>query len=309
MPPKTVLIIDDDDDIRATVADILEQKGYRVIGAGDGRMGLEAVEKEKPDLILLDVELPDTSGYDICEKIRTIPIGLHTPVIMLTAHAMEKEELRGFRSGADDYIAKPFKSARLVARIETAIGRNVRELDANALTHLPGNMAITQEIQLRIADNREFSVLYFDLNNFKAFNDYYGFIRGDQAIQLTAKILNNCISSWPNGKAFLGHVGGDDFVGIVDSHDVEPLCEDILRRFNQAVADLYDENDRARGMIISVDRRGNKAEMPMMGLAVAVVTNRHKKFEHPGEIALIAGDLKHWVKSANASAYVIDRRT
>jgi len=258
---------------------------------------------------LLDVGLPDMSGYDVCKKIRELPPTRHTPIIMFTAHTLDKDEVTGFDAGADDYIPKPFKPVKLLARITSAIGRTVRELDANALTHLPGNRAIIDEIQKKISSAAPFSVLYFDLNNFKAFNDRYGFIRGDQAIKLTAEILTRHTGEWKRSPTFVGHIGGDDFVIITAVHDPADLCESIIREFDASIAALYDEDDRARGMITSVDRRGNKIDFPIMGLAIAVVTNRQKAFSHPGEVALVAGDLKKWVKSATGSAYVVDRRS
>src|SRR4029078_4096112 len=126
---------------------------------------------------------------------RATPELHHTPIIMLTAHSLEKEELSGFEAGADDYMAKPFKTARLLVRVETAIGRLERSLDANPLTRLPGNMSIQNELERRITANKPFSVLYFDLNNFKSFNDRYGFMRGDEAIKLTAQVLTKMFAA------------------------------------------------------------------------------------------------------------------
>jgi len=309
MDPKRILIVDDEAAIREVVTDYLRGEGFVIDQAATGRVGLEKLVENHPDLVLLDVELPDMNGYEVCKRIREIPSARYTPVIMLTAHNLEKEEIAGFSSGADDYIPKPFRPALLVARINTAIGRNVRELDANALTHLPGNRAIILEIQKRLTVGTPFSVLYFDLNNFKAFNDRYGFVRGDTAIRLTAQVLDRRITEAAPAGSFLGHIGGDDFVAIVEAHDVVALCEAIAKDFDVSISALYDEADRTRGMIAAVDRRGNKTDVPVMGIAIAVVTNRQKTFRHPGEVALIAGDLKKWVKSANASAFVIDRRT
>jgi DNA-binding response OmpR family regulator len=309
MQGKRILIVDDDPEIRAVILEQLTDLGFSVAVAENGESGVDRVLRFRPDLVLLDVELPDMSGYDVCKKIRSISEVRHTPVIMLTAHALEKEELAGFSSGADDYVAKPFKPARLLARINSAIGRNQRELDANALTHLPGNQAILEQIQSRLASGNPFSVLYFDLNNFKAFNDRYGFVHGDRAIQLTANILLRHFSGLSEPDAFLGHVGGDDFVGVAAGFDVEKLCQDVIAEFDRSIPELYEEPDRRRGMITAVDRRGTKIDVPLMGIAVAVVTNRQRTFSHPGEIALVAGDLKKWAKADSRSAYVIDRRT
>lgn len=309
MESKRILIVDDEDQIRGVVAEFLEDEGFAVTQATTGKEGLAVLAGQTPDLILLDVGLPDMSGYEVCRKIRELAPTRHTPVIMFTAHNQDKDEVTGFDAGADDYIPKPFKPAKLLARITAAIGRSVRELDANALTHLPGNRAIIDEIQKRIAGNAAFSVLYFDLNNFKAFNDRYGFIRGDQAIKMTAEIIQKQTVAWKESGSFVGHIGGDDFVVITDVHDPGVLCETVIREFDASIPALYDEDDRARGMITSVDRRGNKIDFPLMGIGIAVVTNRHKSFSHPGEVALVAGDLKKWVKSAAGSAYVVDRRT
>jgi diguanylate cyclase (GGDEF)-like protein len=309
MSNRKLLIIDDEEGIRESVRDYFEVQGFTVHAAVNGAAGLQMALDQRPDLILLDVELPDMSGYAVCRNIRSTPELQHTPVIMLTAHSLEKEELSGFEAGADDYLSKPFKPSRLLARIETAIGRLERTLDANPLTRLPGNMSIHNEIERRITVNKPFSVLYFDLNNFKAFNDRYGFMRGDDAIKLTADVLTKMFLAARIKGSFLGHVGGDDFVGIVDSHEVMQLCEVVIDMFERSIRTLYDPDDLERGRITSVDRSGKRVELPIMGLAIAVVTNRQRKFEHPAEISLISGDLKKWVKSAGRSAYAIDRRS
>src|SRR5262249_49402350 len=150
---------------------------------------------EKPTLILLDLNMPDMNGYMVCKAIREIPEFIHTPVIMFTASANESNEIKGFQAGVDDYMAKPFKPRLLLARIQTAIGRNKSKLEANALSHLPGNTLIFQEIESRIKSKKKFSVFYMDLNDFKAFNDRYGFLHGDAAIQLSADILSRCFKS------------------------------------------------------------------------------------------------------------------
>lgn len=303
-----ILVVDDDASIRDVVSEFLEEQGFGVETAANGATALEIATKGPPDLIVLDVEMPDMTGYEVCQAIKKIPSLANVPVIMLTALAGENDEVVGFESGADDYVPKPFRPARLLARIQSAIDRTRRGLDANALTHLPGNMAILKEIEKRIASPAPFSVLYCDLNNFKSFNDRYGFLRGDDAIRMTADLIGRHVERLFHGRAFVGHVGGDDFVAIIDSHDVEALCGAIIKDFDAGVPNLYDKADREKGRISSIDRRGNPVEIPVMGLAIGVVTNRNKMFKHPGEISFIAGDLKKRVKSERGSAFLIDRR-
>ncbi len=309
MAKKKVLIIDDDESLCGILDDFLSDHGYRVILAHRGLTGFKKAKEEQPHLIVLDLDMPDMNGYEVCKKIRKVSYLQNTPIVMLTARSGEKAEVQGFEAGVDDYISKPFKAKGLLVRIETAIGRSTKQLDANALTHLPGNQAIFKEIEDRITAGDKFSVFYMDLNNFKAFNDRYGFIRGDEAIKLTSNVLVECFEKEGLEKSFLGHVGGDDFVGIVGGFKVDHLCEDIIGKFDAAIFELYDEADRKKGFISTTDRKGNKADVPIMGLAIAVVTNKLKSFSHPGEVALLAGDLKRVVKSQNHSWFVIDRRS
>ncbi|OVE76516.1 hypothetical protein BVX98_05925 [bacterium F11] len=309
MVTEKVLIIDDDDGIRSVIIDFLEEQGYKVVEADNAKIGLEKAVSEKPDLIVLDIGLPDSDGYNLCQKMRKKAALRYTPIIMLTARGLEKDELTGFRSGADDYITKPFKLARLLARIQRSIKRHDRELNANALTHLPGNVVISEEINKRIQKKIPFSVLYFDLNHFKAFNDRYGFVRGDKAIKLTADILTRTLSEWDEKKSFLGHLGGDDFVGIVNTHNIKRLCQTIIRRFDEAIPNVYDVFDQKRGKITAVNRKGRKVDFPLMGLAIAVVTNRHKQLRHPAEISFVASEIKKRVKSEDRSTFLVDRRT
>ncbi len=309
MTHKKILIIDDDVSLCELLSEFLTDKGYRVITAHRGSAGLKKAKDEEPQLIVLDVDMPDMNGYQVCKKIREVAYLQHTPVIMLTARTEEKSELSGFEAGVDDYITKPFKPKGLLARIESAIGRSTRQLEANALTHLPGNQVIFKEIEDRIHDGGKFSVLYMDLNNFKAFNDRYGFVKGDEAIGLTADILTEALADNDLPRGFLGHVGGDDFVAVVGTHEVEKFCGDIIERFDEKILELYEEADRRAGRIITVDRKGARAEYPIMGLAIAVVTNKLKSFSHPGEVALQAGDLKRVVKGKSESSFVVDRRS
>ncbi len=305
---KRILVIDDDLSLVDLVKEILEESGFKVAFAHEAEAGLNKAVEILPDLVLLDVKLGHSSGFDVCKKIKEDSKLRHTPVIMLTGQDMPRDELAGFKAGADDYVTKPFKPSLLIARIVSAMERSARDLDANTLTYLPGNRVIMEEIRSRIEGKKKFSVLYLDLNNFKAFNDRYGFVRGDEAIKLSAEIFQKCLTQHSKTPFFLGHVGGDDFVAIVDSHDVEGLCAMIIKEFDDAILKLYDEEDRRNNKIVSIDRKGMKVEVPIMGLAIAVVTNKMKSFNHPGEISFIAGDLKKWAKVADKSNFVIDRR-
>lgn len=305
---KKILVVDDDPRIQSLVKDCLSDYDYTVLLADDGASALRLALEEKPDLIVLDVELPDMLGFQVCKQLKLQREFRYVPVVMLTARTREADEISGFESGVDDYITKPFKPKLLIARVQAALERMENSLSANPLTQLPGNAIIFKDLEDRIAKGKPFSVFYFDLNNFKAFNDHYGFLQGDKAIQLVANLLSKHFSTKKESSPFVGHVGGDDFIAILDTYNVEDLCKTLIQEFDQEILPLYSEEDRKQQKISAVDRNGTLIDYPIMGLAIAVVTNKLKSFKHPGEISLIAGELKKQAKMSTKSAYVVDRR-
>jgi GGDEF domain-containing protein len=221
----------------------------------------------------------------------------------------QQHELIGLKAGADDYLTKPIDTARLLARLNSAIHRNIRELDASPLTHLPGNTSIAQELEKAIENKESFAVIYGDLNNFKSFNDRYGFLRGDQAIKLAAQCFVTAVENRVGMKpAFTGHIGGDDFVAIVHPNQAEKVCEDIISLFDAKVPSLYDEEDRKRGFIAGKSRQGQPVEYPIMGIALVVVRSADREFKHPAEISAMASELKVRAKSFVKSTFVTERR-
>lgn len=309
MTLSRVLVVDDEENIANFLKDFLEENGFNVLVAFTGQEGLKIAAEQLPDVILLDVHLPDTDGYSVCRAMRQKTHLRNKPIIMLTALSDQRSELTGLRAGADDYLTKPIDTTRLLARLDTAIHRNIRELDASPLTHLPGNTSIFQEIERLLQKKEAFSVIYADLNNFKSFNDKYGFLRGDQAIKLTAQCLVGAVESHSSGDpSFVGHVGGDDFVAIVATTAVEQICRDVIARFDTSMPALYDEADRKRGYIEGKSRQGEPLRFPLMGIAMVVVNSSDRPFVHPGEISSLASELKTWAKSYNKSVFVMDRR-
>lgn len=308
-PGPHVLVVDDEVSIAHFVQDYLEDNGFRVTLAHTGREGLKAAMETLPDAILLDVDLPDLRGYEVCRMMRERSALRTRPILMLTALSDQKHELEGLKAGADDYLAKPIDTVRLLARLNAAIHRNIRELDANPLTHLPGNTSITQEIERRISEKKPFAVLYVDLNDFKAYNDRYGFLRGDQVLKLAAQCLTAAVEAGAGeGPAFVGHVGGDDFVAVVGVERAEPVCKEVIAKFDAMVPNLYDDADRKLGYILGKTRQGQEVRFPFAGVSLAVVTTETREFSHPAEISALATELKSWAKSHGKSAYVVDRR-
>lgn len=305
---KKILVIDDTELTVNLIKEILTDAGYDVIVANDGVKGLQMVREEKPDLVILDVVMPGLDGFEVCKILREDESNNLMPILMLTSQDNEDDKLTGLELGVDDYIIKPFNHRELTSRVRNTLKRIDRNRWANPLTGLQGNIEIHAEINKRIAKNEMFAVVYLDLDNFKAYNDVYGFTSGDRAIKLTADIILSNVHMVSNAGDFIGHIGGDDFVVITVPERIDELCEGIIQDFDEKIRDLYSDEDRSRGYIATVNRLGQVMEFPIMTISIAVVTNETRTLYSPVQIAEIAAQVKKKAKMMQGSVYVKDRR-
>lgn len=181
-------------------------------------------------------------------------------------------------------------------------------LDASPLTRLPGNIAIEQVLKEKMVRGEKFALCYIDLDDFKAYNDCYGYARGSELIKVAGEIIYRAKDDHGDRGDFVGHIGGDDFVLITSPENAEEVCQAIIRAFDQIVASHYDAEDRARGYIEGTDRYGVTRRFPLMSLSIAVVSDARRDFVSPLEIARVATEIKDYVKSLPGSNYLIDRR-
>jgi PleD family two-component response regulator len=304
-PPKRILVIDDDPDVRALLEGVLAEEGFRVDVAVNGGEGLERVLQAAPDLVILDVEMPVMTGWEVLTRLKGDAWLRHLPVLMLTGMTQSQHKVRGLDLGADDYLAKPFDIAEVAARVRGALRRSAADLEANPLTRLPGNNSIEREIVARISAGVPFAVLYADLNDFKAFNDRYGFSRGDQLLQETARILRAAAQAGE----FVGHVGGDDFIVVGAPENAEAYCRRVIAEFDAGAAGFYDPADREKGGIELADRRGQSNFFPIVGIAIGGVTNTHRSLTSIGQVSGLGAEMKKFAKQKDGSAYAFDRRT
>ncbi|NOY53532.1 MAG: response regulator [Deltaproteobacteria bacterium] len=308
-PARRVLIVDQEPGIIATLQHLLNGAGYRTYSSGDGNEALDLIYSEPPDLILIARDLPGLGGDGVCRELKKENIFGHLPLLLMLSEGADPAGIDWSEVQADDVLVKPFKSEEVLMRVSLAFSRISRSLDANPLTRLPGNQSILKEVQRYLDGNLPFAVGYADLDYFKAFNDKYGFSRGDEVIRMTARVITNGVREHTPEGSFVGHVGGDDFVFLVPPDSVDCVCEEILKNFDLIVTTFYDEEDRMKRKIETVDRQGNPATFPIMSLSIAVVTNERRVFAHFGEISAIAAEVKKFVKGKKGSNYFKDRRT
>ena len=305
---KKILVIEDTELMQRVIRDILTREGYDVYSAYSGEEGLDMVPAIKPDLIILDIVMPGISGFEVCRILRADESNNLTPIIMLSSQGSEDDKLVGLELGADDYIVKPFNSRELVSRVKNTLIRIERNRFANPLTGLSGNVEIQSELNYRLTNRRKIAVIYCDLDNFKAFNDVYGFSKGDSAIKLTADIIRDAVQFEGNRDDFIGHIGGDDFVIITSWNKCENICKMIIEDFDKKILFLYNEEDRKKGFITTKNRRGQIINFPVMTISLAVVTNENRDYENALELAEVAAEVKKYVKSLEGSNYLKDRR-
>jgi diguanylate cyclase (GGDEF)-like protein len=271
-------------------------------------MGL--ILTEPPDVIVVEAALEDWEALRLCETLRRDNAFANVATIALlpSREAASQAGVNWCDTPFDDYLLDPVSLSELIDRIQICVCRGQRYLDANPLTRLPGNNAIIRELERRMVSGEEFAVAHVDLDNFKAFNDKYGFSRGDEALRLTARLLQSTVGALGVGRGFIGHIGGDDFVFIVPIDRAAEIGGRIVDNFDRIITSLYDEEDRERGFIVSTNRRGQVEEFALMSISIAIVPNHGSRLRHLGQISSIAAELKKKAKAIEGSAVVIDRR-
>jgi len=305
---QRILIVDDEEHIRKIVKFQLEKEGFEIVTAEDGVEALKAVDACQPDLVLLDLMMPNMDGYEVCKRLKSNYQTVHIPVIMVTAKAELENKLQGFEDGANDYITKPFAITELLVRIKNCLQWSQLQRQANPLTGLPGNLAIEREVEQRLANNTRFVFMYADIDNFKAFNDHYGYRRGDDAIRLTAQIIVESIKTNGNGDDFVGHIGGDDFVLISTPAKADAVASCLVKTFDERIVDLFSREDLERGYVEVANRKGTVDRFPLLTITIAMVTSGKGRVEHIAQISDIASELKRYGKSLEGSIVVKERR-
>lgn len=282
----------------------LQSKGYQVVSLPEPSMVLGFIYSDPPDLIILDLSTPDQQYHQVLRDMKLDNYFSVIPVIgLLPESAIEAFEWARFQ--LDDFVPYPVQYPELFSRIRLSLQRIQRIFDNNPLTKLPGNASIQRAITEALG--RPLAVCYIDINNFKPYNDTHGFARGDEVLRMVARIMSNTVKeSKDNG--FVGHIGGDDFVFIVPIQDAEPTCQTIIANFNVIVSDLFDDEEKARGFYLAQDRKGEPAEVPLLGISIAIVPTDNPQIQHAGKVAEVAAELKKLAKKSPESCYMMHRR-
>ncbi len=181
-------------------------------------------------------------------------------------------------------------------------------LDASPLTRLPGNIAIERSLNRRLKGGESFALCYVDLDNFKSYNDRYGYVPASDIIKMTGEIIYDAVKKHGDDSDFVGHIGGDDFVMIIGSDKITAVCDTVIQEFTTGIKGYYSQEDLAAGSINGVDRYGVPREFPIMTISIAALDCRKGDYASAADIARAAAEIKDQVKVAPGSNYFIHRR-
>jgi PleD family two-component response regulator len=282
-----ILVVEDDFDISNLLRIYFDSQGYEVIVAAKGKEALEMCRRSQPNVIVLDIQLPDIDGYEVCRRLRDNLRTSHIPILFLTQRDERSDKIAGLELGADDYITKPFDIEELKLRTQNAIARAQWENLTNPTTGLPSGKLIEEQLR-KLMRRPEWAILYVGINHFGGFNEAYGFVAGDDVFRFTSMVLNDGVEEEGTPDDFIGHVGADDFLIITDREHADRIKEYVTQRFKNEVGTFYSFRDRERGYVPIEDDQGNERQIPLMSLAVGVVTSDTARFADIREITEIA---------------------
>ncbi len=307
---KEIVIIDDSGDVYELASGIFrrEREEYEFKRSSSSKEDINAALAEIPSLIIVNDDGLKTDALKVCEYIRKDSENSITPMIVTGTNKDVNYRVEFLKRIVEYYIPKPLTKIYFYYTIKNLS----RLIEANRcisnLTGLPGNTQIEIELKKRVTGKKLFAVLYADLDNFKAYNDKYGFMNGDEVIKFTANCMREAIQKHGDKHDFLGHIGGDDFVAIVDFENARKIGKDIITRFDKGIVEYYSDDDVEKGYVKILNRRGKLEKYPLMTVTVAMISNKYRKYATVLELGEDGANVKKKAKAINGSTFLENRR-
>ena len=306
---QELYIIDNSNSLKSTIAELFDkEKDFKLKKVNTSK--IDEALKNIPSLIIINEDEIDENIIEVCKKIRMNEDNSITPIIVVSSNKEKEHRVEVLKECVEHYIKAPVDKEYLYYTIKNVI----RLLDTNRrvspLTGLPGNVQIQAEMKKRLLNKEDFVMLYLDLDNFKAYNDVYGFLNGDEIIKFTARtIVDNIDKLSVSGNTFVGHIGGDDFVAIVSGEDdFEAICQNIIAEFDKGIVKYFNDDDVERGYLEVPNRKCVLEQFPLTSISIGVVVAHRGRFHNVLEIGEVGAQVKHLAKTTMGSAYSIDRR-
>lgn len=304
---QEISVIDDSNQLTEKLKNIFNnEKDY--IFKNITSSNIDETIKDIPDLIIINEDGLNINIIDACEYIRNHNDNQITPIMIISSNFDKRHRLEILKNNVEYFIKAPIDDEYMYYTVRNIIRLMTSNRKVSPLTGLPGNLQIQVELKKKLIKKERFAILYFDLDHFKEYNDTYGFLKGDEVIKFTAKTILKAMHYYKIEDLFVGHIGGDDFVGIVSNIDCEKLCQDIIIKFDENIKNYFNEEDIERGFLEVANRKGIIEQFPLTSLSIGVVIVEPGEYNNPLEIGEIGAQVKHLAKTQPGSAYAINRR-
>ena len=285
-----ILVVEDDFDISNMLRIYFSGQQYEVQIAPRGSDALQMTRKQLPNLIILDIMLPDMNGYDVCRELRTTTRTSHIPIIFLTQKDERSDKIAGLELGADDYITKPFDIEELKLRVKNAIDSSKRSQNLHPVSGLPTGRLIEDHLRDLMHGDQQWTYIDMKINHFDDFQEVYRFVAGDEVMRFMALMIGEIVDELGTSDDYVGHPGSDNFVIITHAPNIEPIKARLADRFNEEVKQHYSFIDRERGYILVPDSQSGERQEPLMTLAIGAVSTATHQFSDIREITEMAAE-------------------
>lgn len=291
MSKGRILVVEDDLDISKMLRMYFDSQGYEVIVAARGGEALEKCQQKLPNVIVLDINLPDMDGFDVCRNLRGNLRTSHIPIIFLTQRDERSDKIAGLELGADDYVTKPFDIEELKLRVQGAMRRAMFESLTDPITALPSGKLIEEQLK-KIKSRDDWTLLYLGINDIDAFTELQGFVARDDVLRFAKTVISEAVETHGTINDFIGHAAGDDFIVITSPERAGILCENICRRFAEEVAVFYPHEARQEGKVVIRDGSGQQRQAQFMTFSVGIVQGSEGPFADIRQITEVAAEAR-----------------
>lgn len=308
---SSILVVEGEGFISSLLNDELTSEEYRIVGLLNGDDAVQFALRDVPLLIIFNLSFATARAYEAIRRLRAHPKSMHIPIIVLSSSSSVALKIRALEAGVDHYIFNPGGGCppsevvdELLACVRSQL-RRAQYCALSPLTLLPGGLQLERAIDGKLNSGEPWSILYLDLDNFKAFNDVYGFLAGNNMILLVGHICQQVVYEDGNADDFVGHVGGDDFVVVTTPDLAHLLCRNILARYKQESMLLYRQEDLERGTISGLDRKGRPYQFPLVSLSIGVVSSQGRRFQSSDEIGTLVAEAKRHAKQSPNNVFFL----
>ena len=306
---RYVLIVDDTTEvINLTLKLFKKDTGFVFVHCSSDTPTLRSGLQSIPDLIVVNADNLKNDVRGVCEFVRKNKENNITPIIITASTRDEEFKVDMMKNKVEYVISKPLNEKYFYYTIRNISGLISANRCISALTGLPGNIQIENELKRRISSRSQYAVMYIDLDNFKAYNDKYGFMNGDEVIKFTSDVIQDAVQKFGVKGDFVGHVGGDDFVTVVNYENSKKIAKQIIKKFDEEISQFYTEEDIKKGYIKVLNRKGKLEKYAVMTITVAMISNKYKKYVTPLEIGEDGASVKKKAKTIEGSTFLEDKR-